>query len=273
MSYDPIRKEIYITGGSYRKVNTSLPTNLQDLMCYNTQSNTLKEVFHDFTKHNGPDVNFSSTSFYEYNRKELYIFGGTYKSEKTETLSNNFWVFNFDTKKWNKAVKTTDSDYEAMLFGSRQPVTEDNVNDTLNTPCPRFAHTMCYSIKQGLGFIFGGNPNSKINKHPERLNDIWSFELKKPSIDDVRETICLKIYEFQFHELCVEGDIANAVKVLNENLFPIIKDLSQRKSLSQKLLNIDTESDSDKYTRRYNLYEDLIKYFTNPVDSDEFLNR
>jgi hypothetical protein len=272
MTFDPIRKEILITGGSYRKImNNNSPTNINDFMCYNTQSNTLKEIFHDFTKYNGPDVNFSSASYYDYNKKELYIFGGTYKNEKTELLSNNFWVYNFDTKKWNKAIRHDYIDYEDMLFGQRTLNIEDYANDTLNAPSPRFAHTMTYSMKLKTGFIFGGNPNAKINSHSERLNDFWSFDLKKQKSEDIYNTICLKIYKFQFEELCLEENIEKAINVLNDDIFPLIKD-DERKLYSIRLLSVEKLNQELITSRRYNLYEDLMNFF-NIIDGDEFLNR
>jgi hypothetical protein len=276
MSFDPVKKELIIFGGGCRKINNTLPIGLNDLMSFNTNTNTLKELFHDFTKYNGPDVNFSTTSFYDHKNKELIIFGGSFKNDKAELLTNNIWVYNFEIKKWTKAIKTNSIDYEALFYNnitSNKRTNDIDSDNILNIPCPRYAVTMSYSMKHNKGFIFGGNPNSKISNHPVRLNDLWSFELNKQTSLEVKNVVCLKIFETYFEELCGEGLIEQAVKVLNEYIYPLVTNSETRKQLSMLLITNTKLASKERYNKRNELYEELIKYFTNPLNNEEFLNR
>mgnify|MGYP000526526989 CR=1 FL=1 len=111
--------DLIILGGNGKKniPNVSYPiVPYLDMMSLNLETLKLKEIYHDYSKHNGPDVNFSSCSVFNNRRRELYVFGGGFKNDKVEFLSNTLWCYNLDIGKWIKAEKEEHVNYEKLFF-------------------------------------------------------------------------------------------------------------------------------------------------------------
>ena len=280
MVFDQFRGELIILGG-YRKKNSSNQyypiISYQDMMSLNVNNLSLKEIFHDYSKNQGPDVNFSSCTVFDSNKREIYLFGGGYKTDKIEFLTNHLWCYNFYTGKWVRTIRDEFVNYEKIIFSKNQYINDKSLlidtenNDSLNFPCPRFAHCMLYSNKSSKGYIFGGNPNLKTT-WANRLDDFWSFELYKKSTTDIKDYLLLKIYKFYYKELCYKEDFKTAMIILNEKITPLLKgNDAKRRKLINNLLT--TNIDYDKYKKRYEIYEKIIKYFSKPFINEDILNR
>jgi hypothetical protein len=265
---------LIIFGGNGKKnlPNMNYPiVPYMDMMSFNLKDNSLREIFHDYSKNDGPDVNFSSCVVYNSKKREMYVFGGGFKNDKVEFLTNNIWCFNFDINKWIKTEREEYVNYENLIFSHNIYnygcyKIEDGNEQGVNIPCPRFAHCMLYSHKNEKGYILGGNPNLKTSK-ASRLNDFWSFELNKMTAKDLRDKLINKIYKFQFKEQCQQKDFKNAIKILNEKLS------HKREKLIKHILDPNLSTDIDIYKSRYKLYEKIIIYFCKPDRQDELINR
>ncbi len=191
--FSKLNQELIIIGGNRfsKKKNENNSSQLFEIITYDIKSKTLKELFHDYSKEKGPDVNFSLNAFFNYQKREIIIFGGGLKSEKQDIVSNNFWVLNLNTKKWDRVKKANFRiNYDGIMqedlkvffenknFLYKNPHLEDQafytshphltnltrnisvncLNDSqVNEPMPRFAHSLTYSIKLNKGFIFWDN--------------------------------------------------------------------------------------------------------------------
>ena len=85
MILDSSRNELIIMGGNRKKnfSNQYYPIiSYQDMMSLNINNLSLKEIFHDYSKHHGPDINFSSCTVFDSNKREILVFGGGYKTDK-----------------------------------------------------------------------------------------------------------------------------------------------------------------------------------------------
>ena len=107
MVFDPINQELIIFGGQKitKKKNEST-SQLFDIMVYNTNTKNLREIYHDYSREKGPDVNFSLNSYFNHNTREIIFFGGALKNDKQDIVSNNIWILNLRTKSWNKLKKS-----------------------------------------------------------------------------------------------------------------------------------------------------------------------
>jgi len=107
MLFDPKRQELIIIGGNrISKKKNEITSQLFDIIIYDIETKTIKELFHNYSKEKGPDVNFSLNAFFNCEKREIIIFGGGLKSEKQDIVSNNFWILNLNSRKWDKVSKT-----------------------------------------------------------------------------------------------------------------------------------------------------------------------
>jgi hypothetical protein len=117
MLFDPINENLIIMGGNKisKKKNDST-FHLFDIILYNTRTKTLRELSHDYSREKGPNVNFALNSFYNYKSKEIIFFGGGFILDKQDIVSNIFWIFKLETKKWEQ-IKISENfiNYDYML--------------------------------------------------------------------------------------------------------------------------------------------------------------
>jgi hypothetical protein len=260
-------KEIIIFGGNKGPRKGSFSNYLFDMIIYNPDTKTVREHFHDYSKKNGPFVNFSFTSFYNRDLNEIYFFGGGFISEKNDILTNYFWVYNFNSLKWSKAELNVKDliNYDKILlsnnfysdfmeicsdYSNNQNTSKNNnyINseknnsnsnynyDTLNEPIARYAHSMVFSHKLNKGFIFGGNPNIKnSSKNTQRLNDFWSFDLTRQSKEVIRDKIFLKIYKFYYEEMCQSDKLDIALNILRNKIVPLLEANNNKEKKIKKI--------------------------------------
>lgn len=298
MVLDPIRNELIIIGGNrINKKKNENTAQLFEIIIYDLKTKTLKEIFHDYSKEKGPDVNFSLCAAFNYQKREIIIFGGGLKSDKQDLVSNSLWVLNLDSKKWDKVKKTNgiiNYDglmqeeikifYEDKKFIYKNHDLEKGLNFTnhdlvnltrnltftcsndsqVNEPMPRFAHSFIYSTILNKGFIFGGNPYIKTSHCCFRFNDFWTFSLIKPNSKQIRDLIIYKILKLNFFDACANSKFEQTTKVLKK-----IKNLNcdenhEIKTILNNFLAFDDKiSENDIYSRRYELFDEIRKYLSN----------
>jgi hypothetical protein len=290
MVFNQVDEELIIIGGS--KSLKEKKSTFFDLVTYNIKNRTIKEIFHDFSKDNGPDVNFSSCYFYNQEKNEMYCLGGAFKNEKQESLSNDLWSYNFKEGKWKKSIKSVNKEgnydfilanknhlneyfnssfYNNAVLSTGTKNSDSNLlvsSDTINIPPVRFAHAAVYSTTLNKGFLFGGNPNIK-NQYCIRLSDFWTFDLKKKTQLEQADVILCKLYKFYFMELCSENKISDAFNVLSKYIVPVHNnnegDKETIKNLSKLLIkNNKSVSEEEKFSKRNEFYEEIIKFISSP---------
>lgn len=147
MLFNPLNQELIIMGGNKlsKKKNDST-YQLFDIMVYNIKSKTLKEMYHDFSREKGPDINFGMNALYNHYTKEILFFGGGYKSDnKQDIVSNNFWVLNTNSKKWTKLKKSE-------IFINYDGIRQEEINTF-------------YNNNQANNFLFAKKDNWKNHKN------------------------------------------------------------------------------------------------------------
>lgn len=297
MLFDPINHELIIIGGNrINKKKNEITSHLFEIIIYDIKSKTLKELFHDYSKEKGPDVNFSLNAFFNYEKREIIIFGGGLKSEKQDIVSNNFWVLNLNTKKWDKVKKENlIINYEGIMqedlkvffenknFLYKNPNLEHQaiscnnthlthltknisancvIDSQVNEPMPRFAHSLIYSIKLNKGFIFGGNPYIKTSHCCVRFNDFWTFSLIKPDSHQIRNLLKYKILKLSFIDACANSKLEKAIQVLKKIKKINYQDNIEIKLLLSKFLSFDNKiNEKDIYSSRFELFDEIRKYF------------
>ncbi len=267
-------RELVIWGGSKGPRKLNAPNYLFDMTALNLNTGKISEYFHDYSKQ-GPNVNFSSCSFYDASRNEVFIFGGGLSNDKSDILTNNFWIYNFENEKWSICKSESKADYDSINFANNFYYSEFNKaslllnspQETLNEPAPRYAHCMVYSQKLKKGFVFGGNSNLRnLSKNVERLDDLWSFKLKRKDKSELVEEIKYDVLKVYYEELCEDFEIEKALEVfsqlkviskLNNNL----KDVLNIEELGFNLVKSEKSSEVITFKRRYELFERIFKYF------------
>lgn len=274
------KNQLLIMGGG--KYKQKVPKPIYDILLYEIETGTLKEISHDYTKMtNSPFSHFSLGVCYNSKREHLYIFGGSQKGEK-ENLSNNFYIFDLNTfsfSKINNKEKKHDSiiNYDLMnlsgnlnktFFDENIFCNRENNYDSFNEPVQRYAHCMVYSENLNKGFIFGGNPNIKTS-NALKVNDFWSFTINEKNQDDVEKQILLQIYLSYFEELCMLNLFEKAVQVLNENIYLLLDpqtSVNELERLSEMIVYYDYRNydkaniESEIKDKRKKLYSNILNF-------------
>lgn len=275
------RNQLLIMGGGKYKQKVSNP--IYDILLYEIDTGTLKEISHDYTKMtNSPFSHFSLGVCYNSKKEHLYIFGGSQKGDK-ESLSNNFHIFDLKTfsfsKLNNNKEKKHDSiiNYDLMnLSGNRnKTIFDENIfsnresnYDSFNEPVQRYAHCMVYSENLNKGFIFGGNPNIKTS-NALKVNDFWSFTINEKNQDEVEKHILLQIYLSYYEELCMLNLFEKAVQVLNENIYCLLDSKiseNELERLSEMIVYYDyrnydkTNVENEIKDKRKKLYSKILNF-------------
>lgn len=296
MLFDPVMQELIIIGGNrISKKKNEISSQLFEIIVYDIKFKSLKELFHDYSKEKGPDVNFSLNAFFNYEKRELILFGGGLKSDKQDIVSNNFWVLNLNIKKWDRVIKSNFIiNYDAIMqedlniyFESKNFLNENkeegrenfqkipnkyllnlmnnNSNNSqdcqLNEPMPRFAHSLVYSIKLDRGFIYGGNPYIKTSHCCVRYNDLWTFALIKPNSLLIKNMLKFKILRLGFIDACSNFKLEKALKILKE-----IKNMDHNDNEIKELINFffnfhnKDKNETNTNLLRYELFDEIRKY-------------
>lgn len=267
-------RELIIIGGSrgYKRSTSSI----FDMVRFNIDDKIIEEIFHDYSKcKNAPKVHFSFCSVNNSTENEVFIFGGLSKNDKSDSISNSFWVFNKAIKRWTRASPCSNSlGYEGIMQSLHQ---RNCVSPSIMEPLPRYASTMVYSEKLKRGWIFGGNPNIK-NSNPERLNDFWSYELKRLTSSEIKKLLTYKVLRHFYLELCMQKDFQKALDLLTNRLTPLMTDNTDEiKELSKYLILYDGRISKDPLTdlrgERLKLFEELVQYINDTNEDGEMLNR
>ncbi|KAI9320053.1 muskelin [Dichotomocladium elegans] len=204
MLFDPTSHALYIFAGQRIK------DYMTDLCRYHLDEDRLVDLGCDYAKRFGPKTGFAQRATIDSARQEIHVFVGHRRRQATDTIVNEFWIYDIEQRKWK------------TIYQSDKP------NNTGEYPSPRFAHEMVYNPSNHTEYIFGGNPgDAGTNMHGgdlnRRLADFWELQLIKPDPASIYRKCLLMIRMQHLRELC---RMANTYKpadggVCNETLLAL----------------------------------------------------
>jgi hypothetical protein len=223
MIFNPLTRQLIIYAGQRHK------DYLCDFYIYDVDRNVITQMIKDTSKIGGPEAGFTQRSTLDATRQELFLFSGLMRERSassglsglsgsagsagsiannpatgsnigsntgnngqqtmsTEAAKNSFWIYNLNHRKWTRIYSSDSS---------------STTSDTLDEPCPRFAHQLVYDPVTKTHYLFGGNPGESGNPR-RRLGDFWALKLDGPlsGIDILRRAI-FRIRRQQFFEMCL----------------------------------------------------------------------
>lgn len=165
MVFDPLTHTLFIFAGQRDE------RYLSDMCAYDTESNTVTELFSNFTSVGGPDACFTQRAVIDPTLKEIYVFCGLSRSQQTEALTvlkadAPNWVYRYTHPNvpgtWTrilpeplcKDLDGSNTDTESMLK-CREGECDSEWDD--DAPRPRYAHQVVYDEKTRKAFLHGGN--------------------------------------------------------------------------------------------------------------------
>ncbi|KAI6021604.1 Muskelin N-terminus-domain-containing protein [Pisolithus microcarpus] len=182
MVFDPLTHTLFVFAGQKDE------RYLSDMCAYDTESNTVTELFSNFSSVGGPDACFTQRAVIDPTLKEIYVFCGLSRSQQTEALTvlkadAPNWVYRYTYPNipgtWTqilpeplrKDIDHSKTDTESMLnYGEGEYGAEwdDDI------PRPRYAHQVVYDEKTGKAFLHGGNAGEtkdEENEHGDPSGD------------------------------------------------------------------------------------------------------
>lgn len=162
---------------------------LSDMCAYDTESNTVTELFSNFSSVGGPDACFTQRAVIDPTLKEIYVFCGLSRSQQTEALTvlkadAPNWVYRYTHPNipgtWTqilpeplrKDIDRSKTDTEGIMLNYGEGEYGTEWDDDI--PRPRYAHQVVYDEKTRKAFLHGGNAGEtkdEENEHGEPSGD------------------------------------------------------------------------------------------------------
>ncbi|KAG0701286.1 Muskelin N-terminus-domain-containing protein [Suillus ampliporus] len=221
---------------------------LSDMYAYDIVSNTVTELFSNFSASGGPDACFTQRAIIDSRLKEIYVFSGLTRQQPTCALTS----LRADTPSWiyqythpSKPGKWTQILPQAIQEGG-EPV---------EVPLPRYAHQVVYDEKMKRVFMHGGNaggvgaPAEEMKAEAEgegsgdddrsdddrddderpkkvlmetRLDDFWTMKLLRAAPEEIIRRAKYQIRQQQFREMCEEQPAVKALRFLRTEVSAVV---------------------------------------------------
>ncbi|KAH9944718.1 Muskelin N-terminus-domain-containing protein [Amylocystis lapponica] len=217
---------------------------LSDMYAFHIPSQTVTELFSNFTAEGGPDPCFTQRAVIDPELREIYVFCGLTRNRpgaltNLETTSP-YWIYRYARADrpgtWSKILP---EEGEAPT-GADEP----------ERPRPRYAHQVVYDPRAKTVFVHGGNAGlehggsevsaSEVDEgragarggegRPEgaeparenRLDDLWSMQLKRPPPEEIVRRATYEIRQQRFREMCEEGPAVKALTFLQTDVSAVV---------------------------------------------------
>ncbi|RVE51419.1 hypothetical protein evm_003974 [Chilo suppressalis] len=194
MLFHPLQRRLYIFAGQRNKEH------LVDLWWWDVGTGERHAVCEASAGGGGgapPSAVFTQRATLDPDTDEMFVLSGMSK-EKDKRIYNTLWVFSLRRMAWSCVYR----------------------NDTVSPdePRPRFAHQLVYDPLRKIHYLFGGNPGNHSSPRL-RLDDLWSLQLSRPSLDSVWRSARAALREACYRELAaVPEDAARALHYLRNDL-------------------------------------------------------
>ncbi|KAI6037579.1 Muskelin N-terminus-domain-containing protein [Pisolithus marmoratus] len=237
MVLDPLTHTLFIFAGQKDE------RYLSDMCAYDTEGNTVTELFSNFSSVGGPDACFTQRAVIDPTLKEIYVFCGLSRSQQTEALT----VLKADAPNWvyrythpnapGTWTQISILKYRGGEYGSEW---DDDA------PQPRYAHQVVYDEKTRQAFLHGGNAGEtkdEENEHGDnenrndeediehrswtrmrelRLDDFWSMTLSRAGPDEVVRRAVYHIRRQRFREMCADQAPLTALRYLQSDVADVV---------------------------------------------------
>ncbi|KAI0373966.1 hypothetical protein BV20DRAFT_936559 [Pilatotrama ljubarskyi] len=240
MVLDPRSQTLFIFGGQRDEKY------LSDMYAFHIPTNTVMELFSNFTAFGGPDPCFTQRAVIDPEAQEIYVFGGLTRAKASSApvleSESPYWIYRYDRPeipgKWSKILPE----------GPDAP-----------WPQPRYAHQVVYDSKTKTVYMHGGNgglegeePLSDSESRPSsgdgsaraeggrarsrgpvsapaenadvetRLDDFWRLEIIRPSYEEITRRVLFEIRKQQFREMCEDQPSIKALTFLQTRVSEVV---------------------------------------------------
>ncbi|KAG2135782.1 Muskelin N-terminus-domain-containing protein [Suillus clintonianus] len=217
---------------------------LSDMYAYDIASNTVTELFSNFSTSGGPDACFTQRAIIDGRLKEIYVFCGLTRAQPASALTSlradtPNWVYQYTHPskpgKWTKILP--------------EPIQEGG--EPVEVPLPRYAHQVVYDEGKKRVFMHGGNagevsapaedvepeveasgdeerPRSGEEDRPSRvlketrLDDFWTMKLLRAAHEEIIRRAKYQIRQQQFREMCEEQPAVKALRFLQTEVSAVV---------------------------------------------------
>ncbi|KAG1725427.1 Muskelin N-terminus-domain-containing protein [Suillus paluster] len=209
---------------------------LSDMYAYDIATNTVTELFSNFSASGGPDACFTQRAIIDGRLKEIYVFCGLTRSQPTCALTSlradtPNWIYQYTHPsrpgKWTKIL----------------PETIQEGGEPVEVPLPRYAHQVVYDEGTKHVFMHGGNAGEvsalaeeietegegsgdedrprKVLKET-RLDDFWTMKLLRAAPEEIIRRAKYQIRQQQFREMCEEQPPVKALRFLQTEVSAVV---------------------------------------------------
>ncbi|THH00239.1 hypothetical protein EW145_g7119 [Phellinidium pouzarii] len=237
MVFEPFKKKLLIFAGQKDE------SYLADMWEYDIPSRTMDELFQNVTAVGGPEACFAQRAVIDPELKEVYVFGGLTKKSSILYPGSGLPVslYRYDTNPgtWVRVPIAENSSQESQ---SRHPSVDEkrndmDVDDGVNIrigedesvgPLARCACQVVYDSRTQTFYLHGGNAgqvnraSSSRTRGDERLDDLWSMRLERPSDEEVIRRATFEIRRQQFREMCEETAPVTALAFLQNKVSAVV---------------------------------------------------
>ncbi|KAF5383443.1 hypothetical protein D9757_006088 [Collybiopsis confluens] len=182
MILEPSKRQIYIFAGEREDKF------LSDMYIYHIATNTVTEVYSNFTSSGGPEPCFTQRAVFD-------AFDGLIRN-RSSIIESSHWLYRYQSQpgKWEKMLRE-----EQRKKGSAH-----------SGPLSRFAHQVVYDNNSKTIYLHGGATmikrteasDSSEEMPTKRLSDFWKMNLRRLSADELIRRSAYLIRQQRFKEMC-----------------------------------------------------------------------
>lgn len=241
---------------------------LTDFFTYNVDTDQMN-ILCDGQKVEVPAAGFTQRATIDPELNEIHVLSGSNKDKekREDNVKNSFWIYDINQNKWS-CIYHSDCGQQAT---SKQSVQE---------PCPRFAHQLVYDHVKKVHYLFGGNPG-RPNSPKVRLDDFWSLQLCRPSKEQLLRRCKHLVRQHCFREITFK-DPLSALRYLQTELSDTVDHSNpeeerefqlqaaslfknpdaDREEVTATTAPLGGSSDSDyRFQLRTNLFDTIVEFF------------
>ncbi|KAH7910095.1 Muskelin N-terminus-domain-containing protein, partial [Hygrophoropsis aurantiaca] len=139
---------------------------LADMYAYDIETNTVTELFSNFSAAGGPDSCFTQRAVVDVELREIYVFCGLTRAQQSSALTvlrsdAPNWVYRYDRPsrpgQWTQILPLPAPPDMASTPTSISTFDPHNPVETMAAPIPRYAHQVVYDARTRTVFMHGGN--------------------------------------------------------------------------------------------------------------------
>ncbi|XP_077487639.1 muskelin 1 isoform X1 [Amblyomma americanum] len=238
---------------------------LTDFFTYNVDTDQMN-ILCDGQKVEVPAAGFTQRATIDPELNEIHVLSGSNKDKekREDNVKNSFWIYDINQNKWSCIYH---SDYGQQAT-SKQSVQE---------PCPRFAHQLVYDHVKKVHYLFGGNPG-RPNSPKVRLDDFWSLQLCRPSKEQLLRRCRQLVRQHCFREITFEDPLA-ALRYLQTELADTVdhSNVEEERQFQLQASSLFKHPDTDrddaitaaplgddpdyKFQLRTSLFDTIVEFF------------